>query len=370
MNKKNLGQFFTTNCDYILKGFEKEVENKSIFDPFAGQGDLLSWAKRHKCFSICGGDIDPKLINDQIILNDSLKNIPYYSFILTNPPYLGSNKMTPQQKLVYPMTDYEDFYLLAMKNIILSDSKEGIIIVPVNFLSAENSDNLRKEFLDAYKITKINYFTTQVFADTTYNVIAFHFIKQDKPVEMQEINITTYPENVEKMFKLERQYNYRIAGKTLNKISNVKHSKIIRLTEQTIKKNIGLEEISGFLNDIKTIKKYKISKELKNQINNNIILLNCIDTNGTEEGWICAEDIRKYNQSCLVGKSTSRNIAYILLEGVGIGKQEEIINKFNKTLNRWRKKYDSLFLTNFRDNNRKRISFDFCYKLISYYLNN
>ena len=31
-----------------------------------------------------------------------------------------------------------------------------------------------------------------------------------------------------------------------------------------------------------------------------------------------------------------------------------------------RKKYNSLFLTNFRDNDRKRISFDFCYKLITF----
>jgi len=34
--KKQLGQFFTTNSDYILRGFEKFVKNKEITDPFAG----------------------------------------------------------------------------------------------------------------------------------------------------------------------------------------------------------------------------------------------------------------------------------------------------------------------------------------------
>jgi len=46
--------------------------------------------------------------------------------------------------------------------------------------------------------------------------------------------------------------------------------------------------------------------------------------------------------------------------------RKKIIIIFNKKLTYLRKKYNSLFLTNFRDNDRKRISFEFCYKLISY----
>ena len=41
------------------------------------------------------------------------------------------------------------------------------------------------------------------------------------------------------------------------------------------------------------------------------------------------------------------------------------MNIFNETLNDNRQKYSSFFLTNFRDNNRKRLSFDFAYKLIN-----
>ena len=46
--KKQLGQFFTKNSDYILSGFENLVKGKNVSDPFAGSGDLLLWAKRNQ----------------------------------------------------------------------------------------------------------------------------------------------------------------------------------------------------------------------------------------------------------------------------------------------------------------------------------
>jgi hypothetical protein len=68
----------------------------------------------------------------------------------------------------------------------------------------------------------------------------------------------------------------------------------------------------------------------------------------------------------MAGKVSSRNLAYVLIDGCSIQEQTHIIEKFNQTLEVLRKKYHSLFLTNFRDNNRKRISFELCYKLIAY----
>ncbi len=44
--ERNLGQFFTTNSDYILQGFGKFIKNKEVADPFAGNQDLLNWAKK------------------------------------------------------------------------------------------------------------------------------------------------------------------------------------------------------------------------------------------------------------------------------------------------------------------------------------
>ena len=49
VKKRNLGQFFTTNSDYILQGFNQFVKYKEITDPFAGNQDLLRWARLNNC---------------------------------------------------------------------------------------------------------------------------------------------------------------------------------------------------------------------------------------------------------------------------------------------------------------------------------
>jgi len=364
--KKDLGQFFTTNSNHILQGFEDVIKDKKVMDPFAGGGDLLQWAERNGAESTCGLDIDPKLVSDKISLNDSLVSIPNAKFNLTNPPYLAKNKMSSDLKTKYLNNDYEDFYLLSIKRIVDSDPDEGIIIIPVNFFSAENSDALRKEFLNKYNIIKVNYFKNQVFADTTYNVVAFNYVRNRENSIKQRITVTSYPGGKSKSFDLEERYNYRIAGKELKKIINMIPLKSIRLTEDHMSKNVGDKKVQTFLNDTKTDVEYLVTSNFKSILKKNIIVLNCIDTNASESGWIKAEDIRDYNKDCLVGKVSSRNIAYIILPECSLEYQEKIIPMFNETLNDLRKKYNSLFLTNFRDNDRKRISFEFCYKLISY----
>jgi len=47
--KKQFGQFFTTNSDYILQGLEEFVKNKEITDPFAGNQDLIKWVRKNGC---------------------------------------------------------------------------------------------------------------------------------------------------------------------------------------------------------------------------------------------------------------------------------------------------------------------------------
>ena len=103
-----------------------------------------------------------------------------------------------------------------------------------------------------------------------------------------------------------------------------------------------------------------------NVVKNNIILLKAIDT-GRDTGRICLENIKKYNLDCLLSLTSSRNQIFLVFQDkLDIQEQEQIIKLFNKELNEKREQYFSLFMTNFRDNNRKRISFDFVYKLINY----
>ena len=47
--KKQFGQFFTKNSDYILNGFESLVFGKDLTDPFAGGGDDIH---RHRGLSL------------------------------------------------------------------------------------------------------------------------------------------------------------------------------------------------------------------------------------------------------------------------------------------------------------------------------
>jgi tRNA G10 N-methylase Trm11 len=143
LSKASLGQFFTTNAEYILQGFENTIVGKQVLDPFAGNGDLLKWAEKNGARNVRGLDIDPELTNDQIGLNDSLLAIPQADMIITNPPYLAKNKMSPERKEKINLGSLEDLYLLSMDRVLASGTTEGIIIVPINFLSAENSDELR-----------------------------------------------------------------------------------------------------------------------------------------------------------------------------------------------------------------------------------
>ena len=99
MKKKQLGQFFTKNSNYILRGLEVFIDGKEVTDPFAGDGDLIEWARKNKAKDIRGYDIDRKYVdNKDIFYNDSINRPLDYNFILTNPPYLHKNKATKEIK--------------------------------------------------------------------------------------------------------------------------------------------------------------------------------------------------------------------------------------------------------------------------------
>lgn len=119
-------------------------------------------------------------------------------------------------------------------------------------------------------------------------------------------------------------------------------------------------------NHIENILSAKVSPDLYKLIKSNIIFLKAIDS-GTEKGKIALENIKKRNIDCLVSKESSRHMIHLIFrKKISIPEQEKIILLFNKEINRLRDNYLSLFLTNYRDNDRKRISFDFVYKFINY----
>ena len=100
-SKKLLGQFYTTNSDYILQGLTMPDEIE-IVEPFVGNGDLVKWIKKNiKNYSLLTYDIDPKTECSEI--RDTLMNPPKYDgkFSITNPPYLAKNKNKDIQLITY-----------------------------------------------------------------------------------------------------------------------------------------------------------------------------------------------------------------------------------------------------------------------------
>lgn len=360
--KQQFGQFFTKNTDYILSGMSKYVKDKNVTDPFAGAGDLLLWAKSNSAKSIIGFDIDDTLVdNDIVYKNDSLNNMQKYEFVLTNPPYLYQNKMEDNSLLKY--SKHTDLYQLSLEKIM--DSDEGIVIVPINFLSAENSKYIRQIFLEKFEIVKVNYFTEQVFEDTTYNVIAFYYRKKVSLSDSMTIKFNFYPENICKTIKVYRKYNWQIGGDFLACVKKYENKlKIRRLEEEDIKN--GEMPVVVAYNHLNNRRTLKVDKKTWNIIKKNIVILRAIDT-GTNVGRICLEDIRKYGYDALVSIKSSRNqINLIFPDFISISEQEKIIELFNNELDEKRREYNSLFMTNYRDKDRKRISFGFAYDFINY----
>lgn len=364
--KKQFGQFFTTNSDYILQGFEKFVKNKKIIDPFAGNQDLIKWAKKNTCKKIIGFDCDKRYVdNKKVFLDDSINFPKKYKFVCTNPPYLHKNKADKKTKQKFfsgTNSHFEDLYQISIFSIL--NCEEGLLIIPLNFLSAENSKEIRNLFFEKFEIIKLNIFSEQVFEDTTYNVISFYFRKKLHYTEKNKIIATILPEKKQISFIIEKKFGWQFGGNFLNKIKNAKnYLGIFRLTENFLQS--GEYEIEMALQNIKDKRNFRVSQNIKRIIEKNILFLRAIDSKNGKK--IQLEDIRKYNISGLVGKSTSRNMAHLIFEQeVPIKEQETLMQKFNQELNRNRQKYFSFFLTNFRDNNRKRISFNLAYKFLNY----
>jgi hypothetical protein len=235
--KSQLGQFYTTNYEYILKDMYIPETAKHIIEPFAGNGDLLKFIKTPNEYTIECYDIDPK--HNWIVLRDTLYDPPDYNnkFILTNPPYLARNKNT--EKELYDKYDCNDLYKCFLVNVIQSECNGGIIIIPLNFVSSirKKDVELRKRFFDKYNIEIVNIFEESVFDDTSCSVCSIQFQKRIASVEYPEIQCTVYPTNQKlDCIVFNAANNYTIGGEIYNLPKNPAY-KIERATKKTNNEN-------------------------------------------------------------------------------------------------------------------------------------
>lgn len=340
MNKKEFGQFYTTNYEYILQNMKIPKNVKNIIEPFAGNCDLIKFIDNKKEYNIELYDIEPK--NKNIIKKDTLKNPPNYDdkFILTNPPYLARNKN--KNKELYDLYKCNDLYKCFILNLIDSECYGGIIIIPLNFISSirKNDVILRKKFIEKFDLKKINIFEEQVFDDTKYSVCCISFRRRKE--EKQNITkIYVYPNSKKMDVLFDKNNNFTIGGEIYN-LPYDKEYKIERATKLT--KN-------------------------KNKITN--ILLKCIDD--SKDNKLCLKIVK--DEEIFIDETknlSARSYATLVVnKDISLKKQKLLVKEFNKLIEEYRDKYNSLFLTNFRESNsiaRKRISFDLSFKICNYIL--
>ena len=322
MNKKSeLGQFYTTNSDYILQGMGIPSYTKLI-EPFVGNGDLVDWSRRSDWEKF---DIEP--VGEGVALQDTLMNPPDYNdkYVVTNPPYLASNKTKNQQ--VFEKWDQSDLYKCFIKSLIDGNIAGGIIIIPLNFL-CDRDTKLREQFFTKYHINKINIFEEQVFDDTDYTVCSIQF---EKGPQNGAFPATIYPSRTAVSIILDSSTGWRIGGYLFKKFEAA----------------------------------YDLKRLIKDKPHNKFITglkLRAID-GGSMENRIKL----LANQEPFYGKISDRTNATITTN-IEIKNEQEIADKFNETIEKLRTEYHSLFLTNYRMSSkhyaRKRISYTLAFNII------
>jgi len=339
--KQQYGQFMTTRYEYILQNMVIPDNITNIIEPFAGNGDLLKFLK--KDFTIECYDIAPNN-RPNIIQRDTLNDIPDYNnkWVLTNPPYLARNKC--KDKALFDKFGVNDLYKCFLKILITNKALGGIIIVPLNFFSSIRVMDiyLREEFMKVYHIKTLNIFEETVFDDTTFTVCSFRFDKVSFNKDLTklkcllETDIYIYPSK--KNFK----YTFSDSNKYTIGYLNIPNQKI-----------------------------YKITRLINEEPNTNI-LVKCIDDNANNKISLKIVPTSEIYFDRTPNKSERTYCSLLISPPISIEKQQELVNKFNIYFNNYRNKYNSLFLSNYRESKknfaRKRVSFDLIYNLVGYFL--
>ena len=338
-HKQKLGQFYTTNYEYILQNMSIPENIKTIIEPFVGNGDLLNFIKNKERYDIEMYDIDPKI--SDTICQDTIKMPPNFNnkFILTNPPYLARNKNADKE--LYDLYNANDLYKCFIKILCGSNCMGGIIIIPLNFICSirKNDIELRKEFFGKFNVNIINIFEEKVFNDTAYTICSIFFTRKENN-NFLHTKIFIYPSKKEMNVIFNEDNNFTIGGEIYNLPQNIK-LKVERATKLT-----------------------------KNNFYISNILLKCIDDSiNNKLGFKISTE--KYIDT--TEKLSARSYATLVFnKHLSIEEENALIEKLNKYLEFQRNKYNSLFLTNYRESNsiaRKRISFDLAFKICNYMLN-
>ena len=335
--KKQNGQFYTTNATYILSGMPSPPSDiATVIEPFAGKGDLVDWVRATNFKgSLTAYDIDPK--RNDIICRDTLLNPPDYTgaWIITNPPYLARNKSA--DKTIYDLYESNDLYKCFLATI--SGCRGGIVIIPAGFFFSprEMDVRCRNEFMTNYRITMVKYFEETVFSDTTTTVVAIAFETSFTKMTEQSVVWRTSPSNQEKVYTMTVADDWIIGGD------------IYRLP----------------IDDTVRVRRFVVGQPLNENEQQTYMTLNALDS-GKHDGRISLTYKKDY---LYPAKDCSRTYATLRISGRTLSESEQIriCELFNQLLEEKREATWSLFLPQFRESKeyaRKRIPFELAYTIV------
>jgi hypothetical protein len=338
-NKKELGQFFTSNYNYILQDLQIPRNTTHIIEPFAGNGDLINFIPDSligECIIECF-DIEPQ--HPFILQRDTLTDPPCYNdtFILTNPPYLARNKCAT--KRLFDLYNVNDLYKCFLVNLISNTCSGGIVIIPLNFWSSirKMDVELRKAFMQVYDVYRVNVFEEQVFNDTSYTVCAFQFgIKSAERSNAIVFNIFPYKKSID--IELSPYNNYTIGGE------------IYKLPRNNA---------------------FYVGRLVKGCEMNTNIVCKCIDDNADNQIGLRIVSNNDVYVDDTPNRTARTYATLVITPTLSMEQQEDLVKRFNSFLRQMREQYHSLFMTNYRESNsiaRKRISFDLVYQIIEHLL--
>lgn len=403
-NQHKLGQHYSKESDLVnqYNTILKEKQNLTIVDPFCGEGHLIfhylnlfDFDKQLEIIKnkkIIATDIyeynviyvknkikniyniEDSLLDEIVFVNDSFLShdvFPIDTYILTNPPYLAKNIV----KKKYP-EDFDRYFLNTFSycndyfeiSLELYSKYDGVWIVPSNIFSSELMRRARNSVfkrLDNIIIYKIKTFDSTGISVSTFNI--------DNSVNVKSKNVRFVSSKKTENLVFDIDSNGNIVKEWQN-IINTQNT--IGLKQGYIRSNIE----SGNSPIILLNEKYKperlfVSNSEKQKLLNNILILRTTDTGG-EDGKIGLYTINELwgdsNAVGLITKISSRVYVQLFFNNLSIEEQLLLKNSFNEKLNQLRKKYDSIFLTNYKnvsnDTQRKRISFKSSFSLINYIL--
>lgn len=332
--KQELGQFYTTNHQYILQNMSIPGHISHIIEPFTGAGDLLNFITDISRYKLECYDIEPKTPNT--IRRDTLSDPPCFKdrFVITNPPYLARNKS--RDKGVFDKYRVNDLYKCFIKELTHNRSAGGIIIIPLNFWCSKREIDirLRRQFLKTYRVVQLNIFEEPVFNDTDYSVCSFQFMPHERENDTQHtIRATIFPEKKELQVVLDETNHYMMGGEIFN----------LQRTHQ-----------------------YSITRLTRLNKPNTNLLVKCIDDEKPIHLSVVSDDnIYTDNTPNL----SARSYATLVVEPpLSMTQQQDLADKFNTFLNKYRERYNSLFLSAYREYKRKRIPFDLAYHIVGHLL--